>query len=128
MQWVVAIVLVVTVAAAYVTWLAARLDRLAARCEAGAAALEAALARLEVTGQLPDDHGDKHAQTQNRVDLARAFHQDALRDDRALRNRISVRALGLSRRHPVSAYAYLDNATPSPSSPSDPSKPSNWSS
>jgi len=116
------IVVVVAVAAAYVTWLAARLDRLGARCEAGAAALEAALARQEVSGQHPGETEEVKEQTRNRVELARQFHRDALRDDRALRERIPVRVLGLARRHPVAAYAYLDNP------PDVPAIPSNWSS
>ena len=125
MQWVVLIVVVVASAAAYVTWLAARLDRLAARCEAGATALEAALARQELSDQRTEPGAEQaHRQAQNRVDLARQFHSDALRDDQALRNRISVRLLGLSKRHPVAAFAYIDE--PTPTLPSK--QTSNWSS
>lgn len=107
MQWVVAVVAAVAVLSAYVTWLAARLDRLASRCEAGALALQVALARQEA-GASPSQSEQDQQQAQLRVDLARRVHDDALHDDQVLRRRIPVRMLGLSRRHPISAYALLE--------------------
>lgn len=109
MQWVVAVVAAVAILSAYVTWLAARLDRLTTRCESGSLALQVALARQEAlligTAKVTED---ALQQAQVRVDLARQVHDDALRDDKVLRARISVRLLGLSRRHPISAYALQD--------------------
>jgi hypothetical protein len=47
-----------------------------------------------------------------RVALARQFHNDAVRDLRALRGRRVVRLLHLSGRHPVPAYFEIDDAMP----------------
>jgi hypothetical protein len=47
-----------------------------------------------------------------RVALARQFHNDAVRDVRALRGRRVVRLLHLSGRHPVPAYFEIDDALP----------------
>jgi Tfp pilus assembly protein PilX len=49
-----------------------------------------------------------------RVGLARQVHTDVVRDARAVRRRVPVRALGLSRRHGEPAYFDVDDPTLAP--------------
>lgn len=69
------------------------------------------LALRKLAGQVPAPAAGwpQVVTASRRVALARQVHTDVVRDARALRRRIPVRLLGLTRRHPEPAYFDVDD-------------------
>ena len=156
---VVLVVVLVLLAALYVSWTASRLDRLHARVDAAWAALDAQLVRRAAAARQlaahlpPGPEADALARTASetlepgaegrearendlsralraavpqlppgtdlseledaatRVGLARAFHNDAVRDTRAVRLRRMPRALRLAGHRALPQYFEIDDTT-----------------
>ncbi len=83
MWWVVGVVVVVVLAATYLTWLAGRVDRLHARAVGATSALDAQLVRRAVAaGELADADGDRLGEHAPRLRAAARVAVDVVPADR----------------------------------------------